>query len=121
HLMQDFANALRAYRKVAQLFEKDGADALNQGYIRLWVGQTMEAIGRVEDSLFFYIASLRKWEPVSPLKALEVQSRIDDLIASRMDLMALSGTPVWKAENRFVEWSRSAEDVIIGPVVRRLS
>lgn len=116
HLMGDFANALRAYRRVAKLFETEGTDALNQGYIRLWVGQTMEAIGRVEDALFFYIASVRKWEPVSPLKAAEVQNRVEDLIALRMDLIALSGTPVWKAENRFVEWSRSPEDIIANPL-----
>jgi len=111
HLMGELPKALKAFRKVARLFERDGADALNQGFIRFWVGQTMEAIGRVEDAVFFYIASFSKWEMVSPFRAGEAQLKIAELIEGRAVPQALLGTPVWKAENRFVAWSRSSQDI----------
>lgn len=106
-LMGSMNDALRAYKKVAQLFETNGTDVLNQGFIRFWVGQVMHDLTRVEDALFFYLAAVQKWEAVAPTKVAEVQSKLDDLLTSRPELETLLGTPIWKAEKRFSEWSRA--------------
>lgn len=106
HLMGEVDNALVVYRKVSKLFEHDGTDALNTGYIRFWVAQIMHQIGRVEDALFFYLLSINKWESVSPFRANEAQLKMEDLISDNPQLESLLGTPIWRAEKRFIEWGR---------------
>jgi tetratricopeptide (TPR) repeat protein len=106
HLIGQLDSALVVYRKVARLFERDGADALNHGYLRFWVGQILQRLGRIEDALFFYILAIHKWESISPFKAAEAQARLEDLVGDHPNLETLLGTPIWRAEKRFIEWSR---------------
>jgi len=105
-MMGRLQEALFAYKKVAKLFEKNNADALNQAYIRTWVAEIMQDLGRVEDALYFNIAAARKWDSVSPGKAAIIQARIEELATENSGLQALLGTPVWKTEHRFIEWSK---------------
>lgn len=100
-------DALVSYRLAASHFEKEGGDTLNQGYLRYWVGQVMEDLNRVEDALYFYTIAINKWHSITPQRTIEVQLRLDDLLADNPDLIKILNTPQWKAENRFVEWSKS--------------
>jgi len=106
-IMEQPEKALTAYRLAASYFEREGGDTLNQGYLRYWVGKAMEDLKRVEDALYFYTIAINKWRTISPQRTSEVQARLDDLLSENPELLQMLSTPHWKAENRFVEWSKS--------------
>lgn len=74
HFMGQVDNALICYQKSALLIEKglQSEHVLNQGYIRLWVGELLAAREQFKLSLVFFRAAYLKWEQTSPPKASKV-------------------------------------------------
>ena len=75
HLMGQIEPALVCYQKSALIIEKDPGHehVLNQGYIRLWVGELL--VAREAESLAhtFFRAAFLKWQDAYPLRAAAVK------------------------------------------------
>lgn len=78
HFMGQLRNALVCYQKSALLIEKNPGHehAMNQGYIRLWIGELLLSQNQRELGTFFLGAALRKWENVAPPKARRLEEML---------------------------------------------
>ena len=66
--------ALICYQKSALLIEKapDMEHAMNQGYIRTWIGELLVGRGQPRLAEIFFRAAYLKWQNVAPLKASKI-------------------------------------------------
>jgi tetratricopeptide (TPR) repeat protein len=71
HLMGQSDAALTCYQKSALLIEKDPRNqrVLNQGYIRLWIGELLIARQQFRLARVFFKAAHLKWRDVYPARA----------------------------------------------------
>ena len=71
HLMGQIDSALICYQKSAILIEKDPRNehAMNQGYVRRWIGELMMSRNQISLAAVFLRAASLKWEQVSPPNA----------------------------------------------------
>lgn len=71
HFMGQIDNALICYQKSALLLEQQSSKepAMNQGYIRTWIGELLVARQQFRLAEIFFRAAHLKWENVSPPKA----------------------------------------------------
>jgi len=82
HFMGQIDEALICYQKSALLIERDPAriHVLNQGYIRLWIGELLAARQQYRLADVFLRAAYLKWEQIAPpkaSKALDLSKRIE--------------------------------------------
>lgn len=77
-LMGRIKEALTCFQKSALLIEKDLEDehVLNQGYIRLWIGELLMSRNQPRLGLIFLEAAKKKWEDIAPPRA----RRLDEMI-----------------------------------------
>ncbi|CAD6879003.1 hypothetical protein [Methylomonas albis] len=107
YFKDEIANAMSCYKKSAQLLEQAREDVLNRGYIRLWVGQALQKLGHVEDSLMFLRAAHVMWNGFIPQRADMTESQLNSLIESNPKMESIMEMPQWRLENRFQQWIKS--------------
>jgi len=81
-MMQRTDDALSCYRKCASLLEQaahDPTQRLNQGYIRLWIADALQAKGSIRLAAIFYRAAQEKWARYSPPRSLEAATRLNEM------------------------------------------
>lgn len=100
----DIPSALICYRKSAQLLERSGDEILNRGYIRQWVGQALQKLGYLEESLVFLRAAHAIWNGFIPQRAATMESEVLALMESNPKLSRVMEMPTWRLENRFQQW-----------------
>jgi len=103
----DIERALVCYKKSARLLETDtDSDAkLNKGYVRLWVGQAFEKIGKdLNMACCAYRVSLEHWTSISPPRARLAEDAYGKLISKSPQLAKTLDTEPWKAEQKFKAW-----------------
>jgi tetratricopeptide (TPR) repeat protein len=84
HFMGQIRNALICYQKSALLIEKDlvNEHVLNQGYIRLWIGELLVARDQKELGILFLDAAQKKWEQIAPVRAHRVEEMVRQILPS---------------------------------------
>ena len=106
YFQKRFDEALNCYVKSAKVLQTAGTnhDFLNQGYIRLWIGQVL----RVRDERELSAASLRAavciWDEVSPPRSLTARDELMALIDDDTDLSGYLDEDGWRVEGIFSSW-----------------
>jgi tetratricopeptide (TPR) repeat protein len=102
HFMGDLEGALTCYQKSAIIIEKDRVHehTLNQGFVRLWVGEVFIGKKNMKIGLEFLEAARRKWEQVNPLEALRIAG-LQEQIEGFSDILRERSNRV---ESRFRDW-----------------
>ena len=103
YLMGQIDGALACYQKSALLIEKERQREflLNQGYIRLWVGEVLISYRQFARGLSFLEASRRKWDLVSPPNARRVADLQEQL---RDHYTPELRNPANRVEKLFQDW-----------------
>ena len=85
HLLGQIESALTCYQKSALLIEKDFEHerVLNQGYIRLWVGELLVARQQYTLAHTFFRAAYLKWKDVYPAR-MNAAIELSDQIRARL-------------------------------------
>jgi hypothetical protein len=100
-MMGQIDGALICYQKSALLIEKavQSEHVMNQGYIRAWIAELLNARGEKERAVVFALAAYAKWKDVCPPRA-ELMSKL----AGPVPEGDLSDSGEAKAEKSFLEW-----------------
>jgi tetratricopeptide (TPR) repeat protein len=106
YFLGEMSKSLKMYHRSAALLDKGKSSAIDQGYIRHWVGQAMIGLNRREDAIYFLRAAAEKWTRVAPSLLIEVNDEINKLILDYPNLESIKNAPSWKGENRFSQWMR---------------
>jgi len=98
HLAGQIDDALVCYQKSALSIEKDlqSEHVLNQGYIRLWIGELLLARKETELGIVFIQAAKAKWDKVSPHRARQVEKMQEGLAANATGSVELSTLDIEK-------------------------
>ena len=80
HLMGQIDPAIICYRKSAILIEKDATHehVVNQGFIRLWIGELLLKKGEYCSAKYFLEAASAKWEQVSPTRSKRARGILEE-------------------------------------------
>lgn len=112
HMMGQIEPALVCYKKSAILLEMSGfhQHASNQAYIRQWIGELLIAREDYCPALYFYQASLQRWESVAPPRAERLRDRLETLSSLHPSCKPLSSED---AERFCIAWIYERETEFI--------
>jgi tetratricopeptide (TPR) repeat protein len=93
HLMGQVEPALVCYQKSAIFLEKElhAHSLMNQGYIRLWIGELLVARKQPRVGLAFLHAACGKWELIAPPKVQEIHKLMYHV--KRRELLEFCSSP----------------------------
>ncbi|HLK08920.1 MAG TPA: SIR2 family protein [Candidatus Angelobacter sp.] len=108
HFLGQVDEALICYQKSALLLEKktESEHVLNQGFIRAWIGELLVAKEEFQLAAMFLRAAYLKWENVSPPKAANVISMLDQVRLRFKDPKPVNDSTV---EKIFLDWIKGRQ------------
>jgi tetratricopeptide (TPR) repeat protein len=106
HFMGRVRDALVCYQKSALLIEKNigHEHVMNQGYIRLWIGELLLSHNQKRLGIIFLDAARRKWDDVAPPRARRLEEMLHQICSP--DISAEHGRELKDSEAICLEWIR---------------
>lgn len=106
HLMGQVRNALICYQKSALLIEKnvEHEHVMNQGYVRLWIGELLLSKNQRALGTLFLDAARRKWEVVAPTRARRLEEMLRQICT--LEGSVLQGREPRDSETACRDWIR---------------
>jgi tetratricopeptide (TPR) repeat protein len=108
HFMGQVEPALVCYQKSALVIEKDptGEDAVNQGFIRAWIGELLATRQEFRLAVLFLRAAYLKWENLSPPRATRAAQLLEQVQRRLKKPLNLSDVD---AEKTFLDWMMGSQ------------
>ena len=87
HFMGQSRDALICYQKSALLIEKriEREHAVNQGYIRQWIGELLLSRDQRELAVYFLEAAQKKWNDLFPVRARRLSELLRQILPAEAD------------------------------------
>lgn len=73
-------------------------DPMNKGYAYLWYAECMVVNNQIDTALWFYIQAFNLWRKLSPIKALNVDKKIEAIIEVNPTLLSVKERSEWEVE-----------------------